>query len=82
MTKGLTKSQRRDLKFAAFIIVNLFCLGGFLFSDTETVSELTGGWRRIDLDALMAHIRAGKLVTKEAAWYRLISRSQTLFQCH
>ncbi|OAD20470.1 secreted protein [Candidatus Thiomargarita nelsonii] len=68
----LTKPQRRDSLFAAFILANLVCIGGFLFSSTETALEQTGGWRRIDLDALTTRINAGDLVDKEADWYRPI----------
>jgi len=77
MKPGLKKIQRRDLIFITFILVNLFCIGGFLFNGIEKSSEPSGGgWRRIDLEALRMRINAGTLVTKEAAWYRPIDNPQ------
>jgi hypothetical protein len=73
MKKWLTKSQRRNFQFAVFILANLLCVGGFLFSRTDNLDEQIGGWRRIDIEALTARINAGDLVRKEAAWYSVIS---------
>ncbi|MEN8216835.1 MAG: hypothetical protein ABFS56_10765 [Pseudomonadota bacterium] len=70
MKRWLTKPQRRDIQFAAFILATLICVGGFLSSGTETTSEQNGGWRRIDIEALTKRINAGDLVNHEAAWYR------------
>jgi hypothetical protein len=72
MKTWLTKPHCRDFQFAAFILANLICLGGFLLSGTKTADEQNGGkgWRRINIEALTERINAGDLVNQEAAWYR------------
>ncbi len=40
------------------------------------LDEQTGGWRRIDIEALTTRINAGDLVRKEAAWYKSVFSDQ------
>jgi hypothetical protein len=60
----------RDLRFAAFVLANLLCLGGFIAGSLEGAAPADGGWRRIDRAALQARIDAGDLASREARWYR------------
>ncbi len=59
----------RDLRFVMFIIANLFCVAGYLAGNLGTIQEPGGGWRSIDLEALLTRIETGDLVQKEAEWY-------------
>ena len=59
----------RDYRFLAFVLVNLLCVAAYLFAHVQTLQQETGGWRRIDLDAVMSRIESGDLLQHEAAWY-------------
>ncbi len=62
--------RTRELRFLAFMLVNLLCIAGFLSSGFETLREQTGGWRRVDMDMLSTRMKTGDLVKHEAHWYR------------
>ena len=76
MQRWLKHVRRRELRFLAFMLANLVCVGGYLASGVGVTPE-KGGWRRIDLDAVEARIEAGELVRKEADWYRPLSEEAT-----
>ncbi len=61
--------HRRDLRFLTFVLTNLVCVCGFLLAQVQTVEQPAGGWRRIDLQAVITRIEAGDLQRHEAAWY-------------
>ena len=61
--------QRRDLRFIASVLINLACVAGFLLAQVQTAEQPAGGWRRIDLQAVITRIEAGDLQRHEAAWY-------------
>ena len=61
--------HRRDLRFLTLVLANLVCMGGFLFAQMQTGEQPAGGWRRIDLPAVLQRIEAGDLQRHEADWY-------------
>jgi len=69
MQTWLKHLHRRDYRFLVFVLVNLFCLSGYLLAHIQTLQQENGGWRRIDLDAVMSRIESGDLLKHEAAWY-------------
>ena len=69
MEKLLKHSRLRDLQFVVLVLINLFLISGFLLSGAGGESGPTGGWRRVDLQALQTRIEAGELVDTEARWY-------------
>lgn len=75
MGTWLKHLHRGDLRFLALILANLACVAGFLFAQIQTGQPPAGGWRRIDLPAVMSRIEAGDLQRHEAAWYRPVKPS-------
>ena len=69
MTTWWRHLHRRDLQFLALVCINLVCMAGFLTAHLETGQEPAGGWRRIDLPAVLKRIEAGDLQRHEAQWY-------------
>ncbi len=69
MTTWWKHLHRRDLQFLALVCVNLACIGGFLTAHFDTGQEPAGGWRRIDLPAVLKRIESGDLQRHEAQWY-------------
>ncbi len=69
METWLKHLHRRDLQFLALVLANLVCVGGYLLAQVQTAEQPAGGWRRIDLQAVMTRIEAGDLQQHEAAWY-------------
>lgn len=69
MERWLRHVRRRELRFLAFMLLNLVCIAGYVGGSIGLAPEQTGGWRRIDLRAVEARIEAGELVRKEADWY-------------
>ena len=69
MTTWWKHLHRRDLQFIALVCVNLACVAGFLFAEFETGQQPAGGWRRIDLPAVLNRIESGDLHRHEAQWY-------------
>ena len=69
--------RRRELHFLLLMLANLACIGGYL---TDGVGGMTsaehGGWRRIDIKAVEARLKAGDLVRKEADWYHTLSEEE------
>jgi hypothetical protein len=61
--------KRRDIKFTAFIAINLLAIVGFLFSHLDDETAYTG-WRKIDYPALMQKINSGDLVRHKAEYWR------------
>ena len=61
--------HHHDLRFLGFVLTNLFCIAGFVAGSVTTEAEHTGGWRRVDIDAIRARIESGDLMGKEASWY-------------
>ena len=59
------------------MLVNLVCIAGYLASGVGVTPEESGGWRRIDFDAVEARIEAGELVRKEADWYHSLSTEES-----
>ena len=69
MGSWLRHLHRRDYRFLAVVSLNLLCVAGYLLAHVQTLQQETGGWRRIDLDAVMSRIESGDLLQHEAAWY-------------
>ena len=69
MEPWLKHLHQRDLRFLALVLVNLVCVAGFQLARVQTAEQPAGGWRRIDLEAVMTRIEAGDLQRHEAAWY-------------
>ncbi len=69
MEAWLKHLHRRDLGFIALVLINLVCVAGFLLAQVQTAEQPAGGWRRIDLQAVITRIEAGDLQRHEAAWY-------------
>ncbi len=61
--------KRRDIKFTAFIAINLLAIVGYLFAQIEDEAAYTG-WRKIDYPTLMQKINSGDLVRHEADYWR------------
>jgi hypothetical protein len=74
MPSWLKHVHGRELRFVAVILANLVCAAGYLASSVGVRPEESGGWRRIDLDAVEARMEAGELVRKEADWYHPFSQ--------
>ena len=69
MKARLTHLRRRDVRFLVFVLLNIFCMTGYLLANIEAMQQDSGGWRRIDLDAVLTRIESGDLMQHEAAWY-------------
>ncbi len=73
MERWLKHVRRREVQFLAVILINLFCIAAYVADGFGVRPEGTGGWRRIDIEAVESLIDAGDLVRKEADWYRPFS---------
>lgn len=69
MTTWWKHPHKRDLPFLVLLTATLVCVAGFLLAQLELSQQPAGGWRRIDLPAVMSRIEAGDLQRYEAAWY-------------
>ena len=69
MTTWWKHPHRRDLQFLALVCANLACVAGFLFAQFQADQQPAGGWRRIDLPAVLERIEGGDLQRHEAQWY-------------
>ena len=68
----MRRFRRRDRRFILLVLLNAICMVGFLASGIGTSDEKPGGWRRVDLNELKARIQSGRLVDREADWYRTV----------
>jgi hypothetical protein len=73
MERWLRHSRRREFRFLAFMLANLVCIGGYVASGIGAAPEGSGGWRRIDFQAVESRIDAGDLVRREADWYHALT---------
>jgi len=73
MERWLRHVRRREVRFLAFMLANLVCIAGYVASGIGAAPEGTGGWRRIDFQAVESRVDAGDLVRREADWYRPLS---------
>ena len=71
----MSRIRKRDWRFIVLVLVHALCIAGFIRSGMEVAPPETGGWRRIDVEAVRAKIREGDLVDREADWYRVLPRS-------
>lgn len=62
-------AHRRDWQLLVLVVANLVCVGGFLASNLGDSQPTTGGWRKIDFQALQTRIESGELSSQEASWY-------------
>jgi len=70
MEPWLRHVRWRELRLLALVLANLMAIAGFLGGGGQQAQTQIGGWRRIDLDAVVDRIRAGELSDREAQWYR------------
>lgn len=68
----IRRLRKRDRGFVLLVVVHLVCIAGFIVGDRGSAASELGGWRRIDLPALLDKIRSGDLVEHEADWYRTV----------
>ena len=61
--------RSREFRFLALVFANLICVAIFLGTGLQVPTRETGGWRRIDTEAVRARIEAGDLMSREASWY-------------
>ncbi len=67
----MVRLRKRDWRFALLVAAHALFIAGFVRAQLGEAPPTTGGWRRIDVDAVKAKIRAGDLVGREADWYRV-----------
>ena len=67
---ALVKAGVRELQLVALVLANLLVIAGHLGAGLQQVGRETGGWRRIDTQAVLSRLRAGELSSREAEWYR------------
>ncbi len=53
-------------------MIHAACIIGILRAGFATRTAHTGGWRKVDREALDAKLRAEDLVKHEASWYRAV----------
>jgi hypothetical protein len=70
MEPWLRHLRWRELRLLALVLANLFAIAGFLGGGGQQAEVQIGGWRRIDLEAVLARMRTGALSDREAQWYR------------
>jgi len=70
MEPWLRHLRWREVRLLALVLANLLAIGGFLGAGVRQAQEETGGWRRIDFQAVLARMRTGELSSREAQWYR------------
>ena len=72
----MRRLRARDGRFVLLALVHAIGIAGFLAAGVGGDASSRGGWRRIDVDAVRAKIRAGDLVEHEAEWYRAVPDSE------
>jgi hypothetical protein len=77
MHPWLRHGKFRDLRFMLLVMANLGCIGGFLLAQVPAPQQDIGGWRRIDLEALVNRIETGDLLKHEASWYEAAPKRES-----
>ena len=70
MKPWLRRLRWREFQLLALVLANLFVIAGHLGAGLQQVGQETGGWRRVDTEAVLSRLRAGELSDREAEWYR------------
>jgi hypothetical protein len=70
MKSWLRHLRWREFQLVAMVLANLFVIAGHLGAGLQQAGQETGGWRRIDTQAVLTRMRAGELSGREAEWYR------------
>lgn len=73
MKRYLHHVWNHDRIFAVFMLVTLLLISGFLVDQQEQRVMQGGGWRKIDIKAVMDKIDRGDLVKHDAMWSRSVS---------
>ena len=74
MKSWLRHLRWREFQLVALVMGNLFVIAGHLGAGVQQAGQETGGWRRIDTQAVLTRLRAGELSSREADWYRPLER--------
>ncbi len=69
MQAWLRHLRARDLRFTAFVALELVLMAAYLAGGYRGLGQQGHGFRRIDLQALEARMDAGDLSRHEAQWY-------------
>jgi hypothetical protein len=72
--KGL-RIHRHDMPLVVLVAANLLAVAGFLGVGPPEAAPGSGGWRRVDIEAVSRRIQAGDLSAREALWYHAARES-------
>jgi hypothetical protein len=64
-----------DLPLVVLVAANLLAVGGFLGVGPTESAPGSGGWRRVDIEAVARRIEGGDLSPREALWYHPVRAS-------